>query len=224
MPNAWTVVVPSDSEENLSVSIATLFKTHPALDAKKILVPTKKLDSASVKGEHLKHLSFLQDPTNFCYARRVNLAIRACAPDDVVIMGDDVEVLTPLGLLLLAEEAPLRLLAASVKGRVGPWWQREGQNHPEVPFVSFTCLYIPRMVLDAVGPLEEGFPGYGYEDTDYCLRARRAGFSCGVSGRVVIEHTVKIKSAFMSAFPQNLPDLEAAARLAFTDKWRRRLI
>lgn len=224
MPNSWTVVVPSDSEENLSASMATLFKTHPALDAKKILVPTKKLDSTSVKGEHLKHLSFLQDPTNFCYARRVNLAIRACAPDDVVIMGDDVEVLTPLGFLLLAEEAPLRLLAASVKGRVGPWWQREGQNHPEVPFVSFTCLYIPRMVLDAVGPLEEGFPGYGYEDTDYCLRARRAGFSCGVSGRVVIEHTVKIKSAFMSAFPQNLPDLEAAARLAFTDKWRRRLI
>jgi len=132
--------------------------------------------------------------------------------------------MTPYGFDLMAEEAPLRLLAASVEGRIGPWWQKAGENHAEVPFVSFTCLYIPRMVLDAVGPLEEGFPGYGYEDTDYCLRARRAGFSCGVSGRVLIEHSVKIKSAFVSTFPQNLVEMETAAREAFHEKWRRRLI
>lgn len=224
MGNQWAVIVPSDSEKNLSASMAALFKAHPTLDSKRVFVPTNKLSPSSFTDELLKNLSFVHDPTNFCYARRVNLTIRACAPSDIIIMGDDVELMTPLGFDLLGEEAPLRLLAASVRGRVGPWWQREGQNHPEVPFVSFTCLYIPRMVLDAIGPLEEGFPGYGYEDTDYCVRARRAGFSCGVSGRVLIEHTVNIKSAFMSAFPENLNEMEAAARLAFTEKWRRRLV
>lgn len=222
MSNPWAVIIPSDCEVSLAVSVATLLKTHPGLGHKRIYVPSKELRASSVK-EPLKNLSFLSDQSNFCYARRVNLAIQACAPADVVIMGDDVEVMTPSGFDLLAEEAPLRLLAAAVRGRVGPWWQKEGQNHAEVPFVSFTCLYIPRMVLDAVGPLEEGFPGYGYEDTDYCLRARRAGFSCGVSGRVLIEHSVKIKSAFVTTYPQNLPDLEAAARMAFAEKWRRRL-
>lgn len=223
MPESWAVIIPSDSEVHLGPCIETVLKAHPNLDHQRIYVPSKELKQSRVSRECLKHLSFVPDPTNFCYARRVNLAIKACAPADVVIMGDDVEVMTPAAFDLLAEEAPLRLLAASVRGRVGPWWQKEGQNHPEVPFVSFTCLYIPRMVLEAVGPLEEGFPGYGYEDTDYCLRARRAGFSCGVSGRVVIQHSVNIKSAFVTTFPQNLHEMELAAKAAFADKWRRRL-
>lgn len=223
MPNQWSVVVPSDSEVSLSPSVESVLKAHPGIDSKRIYAVSKILKAAGVSKDNLKNISFVNDQSNFCYARRVNLAIRACAPDDVVIMGDDVELMTPFGFDLLAEEAPLRLLAASVEGRVGPWWQKVGQNHAEVPFVSFTCLYIPRMVLDAVGPLEEGFPGYGYEDTDYCLRARRAGFSCGVSGRVLIEHSVKIKSAFVSTFPQNLGEMEAAAREAFSAKYRRRL-
>jgi len=226
MSSDWVVIVPSDSEESLAPSMTALFKAQPGLDARRVFVPTRTLRSSSISKdkEILKNIQFIHDPSNFCYARRVNLAIRACAPADVIIMGDDVELVTQHGFDLLAEEAPLRLLAASVKGRVGPWWQKEGQNHAEVPFVSFTCLYIPRMVLDAVGPLEESFPGYGYEDTDYCLRARRAGFSCGVSGRVLIEHSVKIKSAFVSTFPENLHDMERAAREAFAEKWRRRLV
>jgi hypothetical protein len=223
MPNQWSVIVPSDCEASLSLSVDAVFKMHEGIDPRRIFVPSKALKASGVAAEHLKGVSFVNDQSNFCYARRVNLAIKACAPDDVVIMGDDVELMTKYGFDLMAEEAPLRLLAASVTGRIGPWWQKAGENHAEVPFVSFTCLYIPRMVLDAVGPLEEGFPGYGYEDTDYCLRARRAGFSCGVMGKVVIEHSVKIKSAFVSAFPQNLSELEAAARAAFQDKWRRRL-
>lgn len=223
MPNQWSVVIPSDAEASLSPSVESVLKAHPGIDSKRIYVVSKLLKASSVAKENLKSISFVNDQSNFCYARRANLGIRACAPDDVVLMGDDVELMTPFGFDLLAEEAPLRLLAASVEGRVGPWWQKKGENHAEVPFVSFTCLYIPRMVLDAVGPLEEGFPGYGYEDTDYCLRARRAGFSCGVAGRVLIEHSVKIKSAFVSTFPQNLGEMEAAAREAFAAKYRRRL-
>lgn len=224
MPESWAVVIPSDSEAHLAPCVEALLKAHPGLEQPRIYVPSKELKPSRVSREYLKNLSFVNDQSNFCYARRVNLAIKACAPSDVVIMGDDVEVLTRSAFDLLAEEAPLRLLAASVRGRVGPWWQKEGNTFPEVPFVSFTCLYIPRMVLDAVGPLEEGFPGYGYEDTDYCLRARRAGFSCGVAGKVLVQHSVNIKSAFMTAFPQNLPELEQAARAAFAEKWRRRLI
>jgi len=224
MPNQWSVVVPSDSEASLSPSVESVLKAHPGMDSKRIYAVSKTLKASGVCRENLKNISFVNDQSNFCYARRVNLGIKACAPNDVVLMGDDVELMTSFGFDLLSEEAPLRLLAASVDGRVGPWWQKAGENHAEVPFVSFTCLYIPRMVLEAVGPLEEGFPGYGYEDTDYCLRARRAGFSCGVSGRVLIEHSVKIKSAFVSTFPQNLVEMEAAAREAFAAKYRRRLL
>jgi len=160
---------------------------------------------------------------SFNFSRRVNLGFKASQDLDVVVMGDDVEVITPDAFEMMKQEAPLRVLAASARGRVGPWWQTEGQTHAEVPFVSFTCVYIPRMVYEIVGPLDEGFPGYGYEDTDYCLRARRRGLSCGVCGSVVIEHSMGIPSSFIESFGDKLPGMEVLARSAFTRKhlgWR----
>jgi GT2 family glycosyltransferase len=42
-------------------------------------------------------------------------------------------------------------------------------------WVSFACVLIRRDVFDAIGLLDEGFFMY-YDDLDFCLRARRAGF------------------------------------------------
>ena len=45
----------------------------------------------------------------------------------------------------------------------------------EVDEVSGAAMLIRREVIDQVGGLDEGF-AWGYEDVDYCLRARRAGW------------------------------------------------
>lgn len=217
MDNAWRVVIPSDSAENLVRSAGLLFRTHRIEDPGRIIVVTRRITGPAPGGPD--GLTYVRDPVEkFNFSRRVNLGLAAAGGHDVILMGDDVEVVTPDGFNLMAEEAPLRLLAASVRGRVGPWWQREGQNHAEVPFVSFICVYIPRAVHRIVGALDEGFPGYGYEDTDYCLRARRSGLSCGVCGRIVVEHGIKIPSAFMK-FGGELPVMEGEAKRAFLGKY-----
>jgi len=46
----------------------------------------------------------------------------------------------------------------------------------EADWVSFAGVLIRRQALEQVGPLDEGYFMY-YEDVDYCLRARRAGWS-----------------------------------------------
>lgn len=218
MGNAWRVVIPSDSAENLVRSVGSIFRTHGIKDPAEIIVVTRRVTGPAPGGPD--GVTYVRDPVEkFNFARRVNLGLAAAGDLDVVLMSDDVEVVTQNAFNLMAEEAPLRLLAASVRGRVGPWWQREGQNQAEAPFVSFICVYIPRTVQRVIGALDEGFPGYGYEDTDYCLRARKKGLSCGVCGRVVVEHGIKIQSAFMNGFGGELPVMEGEARRAFLRKY-----
>ena len=54
----------------------------------------------------------------------------------------------------------------------------------EVQGIVFACAYLRREVIAAIGGLALDFESY-FEDTDYCLRARRAGFSTVVCGEVL---------------------------------------
>jgi N-acetylglucosaminyl-diphospho-decaprenol L-rhamnosyltransferase len=47
----------------------------------------------------------------------------------------------------------------------------------ECDWVSGACMAVRREVLDAIGPMDEGFFLY-FEEVDFCLRARRAGWRC----------------------------------------------
>jgi hypothetical protein len=44
-------------------------------------------------------------------------------------------------------------------------------------WVSGACMVVRREVLESVGPLDEGYFLY-FEEVDYCVRARRQGWSC----------------------------------------------
>jgi GT2 family glycosyltransferase len=54
--------------------------------------------------------------------------------------------------------------------------------------LAFVCVYIKRAVLDAVGPMDARFDGYGSDDIDYCRRVRAAGFRLMVTPAAVVEH------------------------------------
>jgi GT2 family glycosyltransferase len=80
---------------------------------------------------------------------------------------------------------PGRLLAAAVAlhkiplvGRLGDermrHWRRDDER--DVDVVTGCCLLARREAIEAVGPLDEQFFFYG-EETDWCLRLRRAGWA-----------------------------------------------
>lgn len=60
-------------------------------------------------------------------------------------------------------------------------WRLAPSEHPEVkrrryvPAVTFACARIPYHIWDELGGLDEGFTN-AYEDIDFCLRAREAGY------------------------------------------------
>ncbi len=63
------------------------------------------------------------------------------------------------------------------------------REFPKVTIVNGFCLGIRRQVLDRIGLLdEEAFPvGYG-EESDYCVRAARAGFELRIADHCYVYH------------------------------------
>jgi len=60
---------------------------------------------------------------------------------------------------------------------------------PSVTFINGFCFIIKREVIESIGYMdEENFPlGYG-EETDYCIRAKDAGFELAIADNTYIYH------------------------------------
>ena len=68
------------------------------------------------------------------------------------------------------------------------WVSNSGGGRFETEMLSFFCVAMRRDVLDRVGMLDEDFGLGFYEDDDYCMRARRAGYKLMCAEDVFVYH------------------------------------
>jgi GT2 family glycosyltransferase len=165
-------------------------------------------------------VTWVQGCKPFVFARNINLGIDAAGRDDVILLNDDARLCTPRGLTRLHGVASGGLLSAGIRGVVGNPRQRVGsapalRSEPET--LAFICVLLPRRLIDTIGPLDERFVDYGFEDNDYCRRARAAGFPLLIFDGCVVEHGTA-PSSFRSA-PDHAARL-AANRRRYEAKWR----
>jgi GT2 family glycosyltransferase len=145
--------------------------------------------------------------------------LRACAGSspDVGVVG--CRLVLPDGRLL---HAGTYILPDTVWGQqIGSLEKDIGQytRNRDVEGIVFACAYIRREVIGAIGGLALDFESY-FEDTDYCLRAREAGFRTVVCGGVTLVHdehgsTQKDPAALMRIFQ--------GSRDVFRRKWGAKL-
>ena len=181
-------------------------------------------------------------PRNLGFVRGNNAGIEAADPNsDIVLLNNDLEITQGDWLQHLracAQAAPDigvvgcrlvlpdgRLLHAGTYIMPDTMWGQQvgslerdiGQYADtfEVEGIVFACAFIKREVLTAIGGLALDFESY-FEDTDYCLRARQAGFRTVLCGEVTLIHnehgsTRGDDDAFQHLFQ--------GSRKTFRDKW-----
>lgn len=189
---SFSVVIPSADANNLISCWRALQAFEPSLPASKILVVD---DGARAETPGVP-VTWVDGEKPFIFARNVNRGIAASGQDDVVLLNDDAVLVSERGLTRLAERLAdfpdVGICAPEVRGTAHdvsvttPY-----QGHPDLrlsPILAFACVYIPRRVLDAVGPLDERFVGYGFEDFDYCERVTRAGYQLAIWNGCTVDH------------------------------------
>ncbi len=81
----------------------------------------------------------------------------------------------PTPLRELEDAARFAPLSRWLSGSDTAWLPRSTPH--ECDWVSGACMAVRREVLDAIGPMDEGFFLY-FEEVEFCLRARQAGWQC----------------------------------------------
>ncbi|MFZ2452449.1 MAG: glycosyltransferase [Methylovulum miyakonense] len=84
------------------------------------------------------------------------------------------------------EGIPPKLLA-NVQHFAKDWHEAWAGNLVEAD-ATFFCVLLTKQVIEKVGLLDETFFPGGYEDDDYCLRARQLGFRIHLARDVFIHH------------------------------------
>ncbi len=191
---------------------ALLAQGYPDLEI--IAVDNASTDgSADLVAERYPQVRLIRNWSNLGFAGGCNMGLRAAQGEVLVLLNQDTRVLP--GWLQALVEA-LRRPEVGIAGckilypdgqtiqHAGGWieWplglaHHYGQGEPdegqwdtprEVEYVTGAAMAFRRELLERVGLLDEGFwPGY-FEDTDFCLRAREAGYKVWYVPDAVLIH------------------------------------
>ncbi len=221
-------------------------RDHTSLaDVEVIAVDNGSTDETPDALHRLDWVRTIRNDTNLGFVRGNNLGIAAVRRDaDVLLLNNDVEVRAGWldGLRGTAYSAPDvgvvgcrlvlpdgRLLhAGTVLLPDTCWGQQVGSLEADlnqyaadrdVQGIVFACAYLRREVLDAIGDLSGDYESY-FEDTDYCLRAREAGFRVLCCGSVTLVHAEHGSTA---GDPALFEHLFQRSRETFRRTWQHRL-
>jgi hypothetical protein len=213
--------------------------THP--DFQVMVVDNGSTDGTPDWVASIDGVSLIANGENLGFVRGNNVGIEA-STGDVVLLNNDTEIIQPDWLERMQElacsaddiglvgcrlvNADGRLVHAGTYMPLPSFWGQEypgdeadiGQYPDDRPVegVIAACVYIKRAVIDKIGGLDTDYFSY-FEDTDYCLKAARAGFQTWCCGGVTVKH---LENASTAGNRMDFSGTFRKSRDVFLSKWK----
>jgi GT2 family glycosyltransferase len=213
--------------------------THP--DFEVVVVDNGSTDGTVEYLHGLSGIRLVENGENLGFVGGNNVGI-ASTTNDVVLLNNDTEIIQGDWLERMQETAysaedigvvGCRLVNAGGNlvhaGTYMPLPSFWGQEYPgnerdigqytrdrQVEGVIAACAYIKRKVIDAVGPLDDDYFSY-FEDTDFCLKAGRAGFHTYCCGAATVKH---LENASTDLNRMDFSGTFRRSRETFLSKWK----
>ena len=182
---------------------------------------------------------------NLGFSRGNNMALRSLPKNtDAILLNNDVEIPDPLWIEKLQDTVyqseRYGIAGCRIRRTHGGIFQHAGTYMPDKLFqgiqigggerdinqyssidrvvegVVFACAYIKSKVLKRIGVLDENYFAY-YEDTDYCFKAKVAGYETVVCGDLTILHHENVSTGINKV---NFNSLYQKSKKVFLSKWK----
>jgi GT2 family glycosyltransferase len=194
--------------------LETLAGTIDSLNCDVLVVDNGSSDGTLEYLRSFPWIRVIANESNLGFVRGNNIGIRAADPrSDLLLLNNDIEIEQRDWLQQMEATAysdpKIGIVGCRLRDRNGNlqhvgtfilpdtyWGQQIGGGEKdiqqynadrEVEGIIFACAYIKRDVIDRIGPLDEDYFSY-FEDTDYCLKARAAGFRTMCCGGATLTH------------------------------------
>ncbi|MBN2169056.1 MAG: glycosyltransferase [Actinobacteria bacterium] len=212
--------------------------SHP--DFEVIVVDNGSTDGTLEYLRELPGINLIENGENLGFVKGNNKGIRS-TQRDIVLLNNDTVMIQPdwldkmqkvayssddigvVGCRLVNAEG--NLVQAGTYMPLPSFWGQEypgdekdiGQytDNQEVEGIIFACAYVKREVIDKVGLLDEDYFAY-YEDTDYCLKAREAGYRVFCCGEATVKH---LENASTDVNRMDFSSTFKRSRETFVEKW-----
>ena len=200
--------------ETTAPCLDSVFQNTPGHNFEVIVVDNNSSDGSApylaALGNKEPRLKYILNQTNRGFAGGNNDGIKASAGDYIVLLNSDTQV-TPgwlQGLIDPLKKDPAIGMIGPVSNAVGNEQQiftigstresvlQEGLSWAgmstgaifRTEMLGFFCIAARREVIEAVGLLDEEFGIGFYEDDDYCIRVRNAGYELACAEDVFVYH------------------------------------
>lgn len=189
--------------------------------------------------EQHENVKVFLNQDNLGFAAGNNVGIRNSTSDYVVLLNNDTYVTRGWlwGLVRYFQQDPHLGLLGPVTNNIGneakiaieysdfesmatesrKYTSQHARELFYINTVAFFCAVIRREVLDEVGLLDEAFKCGFFEDDDFCVRARNAGFKVGVAEDVFIHH--HLSASFNQMKQDARKELFETNKAIYEEKW-----
>lgn len=126
-----------------------------------------------------------------------NMALKVASGDAILFLDNDVDLSSNAITLLDRKLSRPDVGMAGDSGSVfvPEWAEKEAfshdmtdENFPGVNFIVGYCMAIKKSVIDEVGFFDEDYPLFYWEDIDYGIRVREAGYSLGIMSNICFHY------------------------------------